>query len=439
MKNKAFYVFFLLVIANCFCWASFDEDYESFTAALDNNRISDAMKYGKKAFQELDAKYVNDPGFIALKSKFLASEFLAKKMNKNLIEAKNKSFQNLFQGLKKTKVSVAPAKNYYDASKKVFSKNSNINNLLEKEKDFLTKFYNVKLEIYISSLAKTGKGLAIAVPDFKGTHDYVLVLPLLHCLNGESVNIDTFPLWLKNKENMGLLTNSCLKHYGLPYQSMVIAKKITDKEGFEPFSEFEYYLKASEECKSELPSVAVNCLEEAITLVENHDYEQMISLKFGIVEIWLNSQNYILASGYSKELYEMCEGDNRYADAVWTYFYSLSRSDNVKTILAEIDEFLADERCSEYYAKLIYIKWWSLRRSRSNDEQVLAIEHQLLKNYSDNPMVAPIMLSKATDLLAKQEYKESLTMLEKLINKFPATKAAEQARRMQQKLSMIIK
>ena len=85
----------------------------------------------------------------------------------------------------------------------------------------------------------------------------------------------------------------------------------------------------------------------------------------------------------------------------------------------------------------MYIKWWSLRRERDKEAQVAALEYELIKRYGDDPMVAPILLSQATDLLAGQNYTDAYNILLKLVDKFPETAAATQAKKMIEKLKNI--
>jgi outer membrane protein assembly factor BamD (BamD/ComL family) len=49
-------------------------------------------------------------------------------------------------------------------------------------------------------------------------------------------------------------------------------------------------------------------------------------------------------------------------------------------------------------------------------------------------MVAPILLSRATDSLASQNYNGAYESLTQLVEKFPSTNAAAQAKRMLDKL-----
>ena len=110
----------------------------------------------------------------------------------------------------------------------------------------------------------------------------------------------------------------------------------------------------------------------------------------------------------------------------------------LQAILQEIDAALENPKCELYKPKMMYIKWWALRRQRDQMGRVSALEHELLKLYGEDPMVAPIMLSQGTDLLAGQDYNGAYEILNRLCEKFPETKASEQARRILEKLKAIV-
>jgi hypothetical protein len=120
--------------------------------------------------------------------------------------------------------------------------------------------------------------------------------------------------------------------------------------------------------------------------------------------------------------------------AVWLYHYALSRANKIDEIMLHIDEALADGRCKPYKPRLMYIKWWALCRQRDNTAALAALEYELITQYGNNPMIAPILLSQATDLLARQDYNGAYESLAQLVQKFPSTKAAEQAKKMLDKL-----
>ena len=120
--------------------------------------------------------------------------------------------------------------------------------------------------------------------------------------------------------------------------------------------------------------------------------------------------------------------------AIWLHFYALSRANNAKTILANIDTAIAEPRCSAYRSRLMYMKWWALRREKGQEAQIAALEHKLITDYGNDVMVAPIMLSRATDLLAGQDYVGAFALLNQIQEKFPFTTASAQAKKMAKKL-----
>ena len=148
------------------------------------------------------------------------------------------------------------------------------------------------------------------------------------------------------------------------------------------------------------------------------------------MQLWLDSKNYALAAGRVKKIFETHPNHKQAGKAIWFYYYSLSRTNNTEQILADIDNALSDERCRDYKPKLLYIKWWALRRTRDQNARVAAVEHELLELYGDDPMVAPILLSQATDLMAHQNYPGAFEILNELVQKFPTTSAARQAEKM---------
>lgn len=437
--NVRFGVLLLVSILalNNICLGDFDSDFIEFQQAVNNGKVAESMSKGESIFKELETEYYNNPGFNSLKSKLTASIFLAKKMNSNLSEARKKAMANQMGSGKKSQLTVPPARTYYESAKKLFSKGITAEGIVRDHKFFLGMYYNFRLRVLTTALAKSGQGLSIADPSFKGTYEYVLVLPLLHCLNGSPLDFDTLPALMKKKNNAQALSEACLKHFGLPYQAMNISKSIAE-ENNSGFNEYNYYISAAKTCEKQMPGVAVDCLSRAIHTLGDKKNIKFIDMSFEIIRIWLDSGKYSLAAGYAKDLSGDIRGNKRYPEAVWNYYYALSRTNNVEAILSSIDSALNDETCSKYHAKLAYIKWWSLRRSRADAEQIMALEKKLMEMYPDNPMLAPIYLSRATDLLARQNYKEAMILLDKIVKKYPGSKAAVQAKKILVKLNRVL-
>ncbi|HUW18897.1 MAG TPA: hypothetical protein VMW16_06305 [Sedimentisphaerales bacterium] len=416
-------------------------DCSAFRETLQASDDIKAMSIGDSIFARLVQKYRNDAGFRAYEAKLNAAEFLANQMQSQLKQATDKQLvsatQDLFNkqgtGSRQRSPTVAPAKSFYETSVKLFSNPITTGRLVSEEKAFLSQYYDLKLRLLTSVIAKAGQALAITEPSFRGTHDCVLVLPLLHVSDKQPVNIDVLPRWMRQPEQLDMFSDSCLLHFGLPFHAMMLAKKSAEIRE-KSFSELDFYKSAAQKCGKSSPHIGADCLVRAIDYVPDKDPNATVALQFDVVQLWLDSDNFIFAAGQAHKIFEAYPNHPAAGKAIWLYHYALSKSNNIDEILAHIDEALGDKRCEAYKSKLMYIKWWALHRKRDETARVAAIEYELLKLYADDPRVAPILLSRATDSLARQDYKGAKELLTQLVEKFPSSKAAEQAEQMLAKL-----
>jgi len=419
-------------------------NFIAFDQALEVQNDTEALSLGNSLIMQLEQKHQGNTGFQAYKSKLNAAEFLANQMQQQLKKATNarmfsvadELFKQNNTAVKNRELSVAPAKSFYETSARIFSMSVRVDDLTNEEKSFLLKYYNLKLRVLTSAIAKAGQALAIAEPSFKGTHDYVLVLPLLHVSDQKSINIDILPRWMRQPEQLDILVDSCLLHFGFPFHAMSLAKRSAQLQN-SPFSELDFYKSSVEKCGTSNANIAAECLQRAIDQALGREPEGVVPLQFEAVQLWLYSKNYPLAAGEARKIFMTYPDHEESGKAIWLYYYALSRSNSIDQILTDIDRALDDSRCQAYKAKLMYIKWWALRRQRDHAARVAALEHELLKQYGNDPMVAPILLSRATDLLASQNYTGAYESLTQLVEKFPTTAAAKQAKRMLDKLSAI--
>jgi hypothetical protein len=435
----------VLVLANvAFGADSKDTNFTDFYQALETGTDEQAAQMGQKIFERIERKYRADTGFKALKSKMMAADFLADQMITQLKKATSRQmsaiagelFEDKTEGKKRDSLSVAPAKNFYGTLLEIFSKPVSIGQLEDEEKKFLVSFYDLKLRILTSEIAKAGQALAIAEPSFKGVYDYVLVLPLLHASETSPVSVDVLPKWMRQSSQLEIFSDSCLLHYNFAYHAQSFARAAAELEK-KDFSEENFYRSASKKCAKQFPRVAVDCLKRVIGSMDQEKTDERIALQFDIVQIWQDSDSFTLAASEAKSIADNFPGHKRSGDAIWLYFYALSRANNVETILANIDTAISDPRCSGYKAKLMYVKWWALRRQKDQTAQIAALEHQLMTDYGNNEMIAPIMLSRATDLLAGQDYAGALALLNQIQEKFPSTQAAQQAKKIAEKLNTV--
>lgn len=419
--------------------------FEDFYKTLEVGTDEQAVQTGQKIFERIGRKYRTDAEFGVLKSKMMSADFLANQMITQLKKATTRQMLAVSEELFKSKtkgddrdvLSVKPAISFYLTSRQIFSKQVSIGQLEDEEKKFIASFYNLKLRILSSTIAKAGQALAIAEPSFEGTYDYVLVLPLLHTSENRPVNINVLPKWMCNSSQLNILSDSCLLHYGFTYHAQVFARAAAQMDKKE-FLQEKFYRSASKKCaKQKLSRIAADCLKKAIDSTDPEKTDEKIAMQLDIVQTWLNSDNFTLAAGEAKNIIDNFPDHEKSGNAAWLHFYALSRANNAKAILANINASIANPRCSDYMAKLMYLKWWALRREKNQSAQIAALEHKLITDYGKNAMVAPIMLSRATDLLAKQDYSGAFAQLDQLQEKFPDTKAAQQAKKIMEKLKVM--
>jgi outer membrane protein assembly factor BamD (BamD/ComL family) len=419
-------------------------NFPMFEQAIESQNDTEALSIGRAILIQLEQKYRGNIGFQAYNSKLNAAEFLANQMQQQLKKATNAKmfsvandlFEKNDEAVEKREPLAASAKSFYETSIKIFSMPVNVDDITNEEKSFLLKYYNLKMLVLTSEIAKAGKALTISEPSFKGTHDYVLVLPLLHASEQKSINTDILPRWMQQPDQLDIFADSCLLHFGFPFHAMNLAKRSAELRN-RPFLELNFYKSSTQKCGTSNANTAAECLQRAIDHASEQEPEGVVPLQFEVVQLWLDSKNYPLAAGEAQKIFNMYPDHEESGKAIWLYYYALSRSNSIDQILTDIDNALDDSRCQDYRPKLMYIKWWALRRQRDQAARVAALEHELIKQYGNDPMVAPILLSRATDLLASQNYTGAYESLTQLVEKFPTTAAAKQAKRMIDKLSVI--
>ena len=417
--------------------------FDSFNKAFELEDDEKAVEIGDQVFEELSKEFRADSGFAVFQSKLVSAEYLAKKMSDQLRKACSAQIamagKNIFgksvSDEKPQQTTVPPAKEFYENARQVFAEPVKITNLTTEVKTFLSAYYDLKLRKWISDIARAGQGLALAEPGFDGTYNYVLVLPLLNSPADIPIDLRVFPRWLRSGSHLQSLADSCLLHYGFVERAMLLTRDSAQQVGQE-FYELDYYRKAAQMCGKEKAHVAVACLKKAGEYIRDDETVEE-QLNFDIAQLWLDSDNYAMAAGQAKLILEKFTESKRTSEAVWLYYYSLSQAGSAAEILASIDTALDNEKFDSNKAMLIYIKWWALRRHRDKQAELAAVEHELLTKYGKDEIVAPVMLSRASDLLARQEYDTAAQLLNEVSEKFPSSNSAHQAARMIDKLKKL--
>jgi len=415
-------------------------DFARFQEAVSSAREADALSLGEKLLADLRRKYRMDKSFETYEARLKAAEFLAGRMRQELNRVTNLQASALTEGMVNRGIanpspnapSIAPARRFYETSTRLFSLPVSTDKFTGAERTFLSSYYDLRLRLLTSAVAQAGQALVVAQPGFAGTHDYVLVLPLLHASESRPVDVRVLPAWMQQPEQLDILSESCLLQFELLFQAMTIAKRSAELQGQE-FSPREYFRSVAERCQKSHPRIAAECLRHAIDS-GTKDPDVAVALHLQIIQLWTESQDYALAAGEARKVFETYPDHRDAGKAIWLYYSALVSAANFDAVLTGIDNALKDPRCESFRGGLLYFKWVALKRKGGQAAQVTVLESELFKQYGNSPLIAPVMLSQAVDLLASQAYGEAYEILGRLVEKFPHTEAAGQARKMLQRL-----
>jgi len=433
--------FCLILSGGTMLYGAPDYSYSTFNKALEAGNEEEISKIGQSLLSRLTQAREGEKGLKVYKSKITAAEYLANQMISQLKRATRERMiftgKELLMEKKSRKVMVIPAKEYYQAASKVFSLPIPTDAFSKEEKIFLVRYYNFLLRKLTANIGKAGMALAMADPEFKGTYDYILVLPLLHTARQKPINVEVLPKWLYQPEQLGILSDSCLLHYGLPCQAMHLSKRVSEmmKKGF---SEKEYYEQAALKCEKVDDRIAVECLTLAIGCVPAKDRKAILALEYRIFQQWWDGGNYLMATTQAKRIMQQYSDLDESVKAVEQYYTGLANSGNADGILVDIDNAINSPRYKQYKPQLLFVKWWALRRKRDQTARLAATEEVLLKQYGESAIVAPVLFSRAMDYLSNQEYDSAQQILNKIVTKFPASKSAEQATRIMERLKSVM-
>ncbi len=152
----------------------------------------------------------------------------------------------------------------------------------------------------------------------------------------------------------------------------------------------------------------------------------MAELRLKIAECYARCGDYATAIQTCRQIADDLPNTPFYGKTMATYFGYLAREANADQIVKETESTLRDVRCKSYLPQILYLRWWALCKVDRRDEAV-RIAQRLIEQYSDNPCVTPVLLERATDALARQQYDLCHELLTKLTKDFPDTESAKRA------------
>ncbi|MFC1677129.1 tol-pal system YbgF family protein [Planctomycetota bacterium] len=412
--NRKWYecVFYFFLVAHCMLVPALGQITEA-----DSNTID---------FEKLKEKYSDNANFQTYMAKLRAAELLAADMVSQLEKARKKQlnafsdtlFGNKAEIGKGEALGVSPAREIYKRSKGLFSQPISLRGFSSVEQKFLSGYYNLKLRSLLNEIAEAGRALAVAEPSFKGTYDYVLVLPLLHTKDVGSVNVNSLPQWMQQAEILDALADSCLLHYGFLSPALNLAKKACVQRS-DSCDDVELYRCLAGKCGKHNVTIAVQCLEKAIEYLSDNDLGAINELRFDIAQRWTDLGSYKLAAGQLKKIAQNISDSNDAEDTLL----------KIIKIYAEQLKFYDDaiEQCRVFLGKFTdsqqaeYVQFLTGKLTYLNKDYAgAATKFDLFQmKYPDSAYVSEAMLLGAISQLSQGQTDEAIERFKGIIQRYP--------------------
>jgi outer membrane protein assembly factor BamD (BamD/ComL family) len=274
-----------------------------------------------------------------------------------------------------------------------------------------------------------------------GSHEvehYLVLLPLLHSPSRFDAGLlEVLPAWVLAAGRRSELADFCLLGLGRLDAAVAIVTHPVDKKGLRN-SAYEYFLSAVEKCqKNNRPDLAVECLRSAIALLAKDDPE-VLALRLKIYRIWSDRGNYDLAAGEAKQILDDFPSGDHVGEVAYFRMLCLARQGDSKAIRMEIDDLLADSRCSLYAQRLLYLKWYALQKE-GNSEAAWLVVQQYVSKYPQSPYAADMRFAAAVQFFHEGRHAEAVRQLEEFATDYPDGKHTKAAKALLKQLRKVVR
>jgi tetratricopeptide (TPR) repeat protein len=254
---------------------------------------------------------------------------------------------------------------------------------------------------------------------------YALVLPLVYLCSRDNSwdQIESF-FALFSPNQLEVMRRFSLLQAERPQISARIAQyqaKIMGKD----FSLALWALDAADVCVADhRPDLARLSLQ--IALDDTKDRSKIAELRLKIAEGYARCGDYKTAIQMCRQVADDLPNTPFYGKTMATCFGYLAKEAKADQIVKETEFALSDVRCKSYLPQILYLRWWALCKVDKRDEAV-RVAKLLIEQHSGNPCLAPVLLERATDAMARQQYDQCRELLTKLMKDFPGTESAKRA------------
>ncbi len=434
-------ILILPLIGWCATRETGDARYEEFLRLAQSDKQEEALDLGGRLFQSLVAQNPDSAALALLVRRLDA----ARQIDTLVRRAVQPSPAKLLEGITALDdlgpvppaarnpavpaVLPPPAQELYWTHVSTFTGEPALDGLSAPQSAFLGRYYQLQMQNFILKIARQA---LVADPKSVENACYAAVLPLLYLHGRDHAWAQMGPfLALFSADQLGVLWRFAL----LQTERLAAAAEIARYQRNATGTEFSLALWASEAASAcvanHRPDLARQSLQMAIDGAK--DREQVALLRLKAAEGYARCGDYATATQMCRQIAEDLPDASSYGRVRALYFAYLAREAKVEPIITETESALQDARCKPYLPQILYLRWWALYKTNRLDEAV-PIAQRLIEQYPGHACVAPVLLERATEALAHQQYDKCRELLAKLAKDFPGTESAARAEEIQVRL-----
>jgi tetratricopeptide (TPR) repeat protein len=411
-----------------------DPRYEQFLQMADGGSRTEALARGDTLFQSLLEEKPDHPDLDLLRRRLEA----ARQLRTLLASTAKSSPAALLEGVTDPGLAglpvpvppertdpgtlLPPAREAYWTRLKLFAAARVSRGLSVQQVAFLDRYYDLHMQDEILAI---GRQALVAHSGSSERLCYALVLPLLYLQGRQDAWDQETPLFdLFTPQMLGVLSKFALLQAERPGAALAVARCQARRNNRE-FSPTQWASDAVDACTlNQRPDLA----EQLVGLVSAGTERQGVvaGLRLKVADSYARCGEYGPAAQACERICAELPATRWYGRIMVAYLGYLARDGKIEQVIATTESVLQDARCQPYRAQILYLRWWALRKS-DRLEEASALAQQLLEQYADNPAVAPVLLERATDALARQKYDQCRELLTRLTREFPGTESARRA------------
>ena len=416
------------------CYSARDKQpnlYLEFEKLIQNRQDAKALEIGADLLGGLFAKYPENIGLDDLQKRLGVASELVKLITQEFKSRQREMLINIVGYDIPPRLSLVEKHDHEDTyllptaqllywtNLGFFSSEFNIKGMAVAEKEFLQKYYDIRMQTLIEKIIRVIAQEIIANPESSDLYPYGIVLPLLYIPenNLRWENVD-YLFEMMGSTSPDVWTEFCLLKVGRPKTAIAMAK-CNAKSKDKCFHLVNWCLAASDMCvENHRPDAAEKLLRIATKNISNE--KQIVELRLKIAENFSKCNDSAKAAKECKQISNDFPDTSLYGRVMISYFGYLAKQSEAERVLLELDSALETSKCQRYFPQLLYLKWWALYKTNQRNLSD-KIGKQLTENYQNNSCIAPVLLDQAINALPRSK------LVRQLGENFPQTNSGKYA------------